>query len=151
MPISISRRALLGSGVAAAAMPRRARAADKPIRIGVLTDMAGPYAANTGVGSVLGAQMAVEDVMRNNPSIKAEVVQADLQLKPDVAVAITRDWFDNQGVDVEPVARDGDRDVGLQLQIRLHDFRLDRRVVAHDVLDRHLRAEHRTDTGVGGV
>ena len=88
MQISISRRALLGAGAAAAAMPRRARAADKPIRIGVLTDMGGPYAANTGVGSVLGAQMAVEDFMRNNPSIKAEVVQADLQLKPDVAIAI---------------------------------------------------------------
>ena len=100
MQISISRRAMLGAGAAAAAMPRRARAADKPIRIGVLTDMGGPYAANTGLGSVLGAQMAVEDFMRNNPSIKAEVVQADLQLKPDVAVAIARDWFDNQGVDV---------------------------------------------------
>ena len=100
MQISISRRAMLGAGAAAAAMPRRARAADKPIRIGVLTDMGGPYAANTGLGSVLGAQMAVEDFMRNNPSIKAEVVQADLQLKPDVAVAIARDWLDNQGVDV---------------------------------------------------
>ena len=100
MPISIRRRALLGAGAAVAALPRRTRAADKPIRIGVLTDMAGPYAANTGLGSVLGAQMAVEDFMRNNPSIKAEVVQADLQLKPDVAVAITRDWCDNQGVDV---------------------------------------------------
>ncbi|HME27302.1 MAG TPA: ABC transporter substrate-binding protein [Acetobacteraceae bacterium] len=100
MSTSIRRRALLGAAAAAATLPRRARAADKPIRIGVLTDMAGPYAANTGLGSVLGAQMAVEDFMRNNPSIKAEVVQADLQLKPDVAVAITRDWFDNQGVDV---------------------------------------------------
>ena len=100
MQTSISRRAMLGAGAAAAAMPRRARAADKPIRIGVLTDMGGPYAANTGLGSVLGAQMAVEDFMRNNPAIKAEVVQADLQLKPDVAVAIARDWLDNQGVDV---------------------------------------------------
>src|SRR5512144_1793030 len=100
MSLTIGRRAVLGAGIAAAALPRRVRAADKPIRIGVLTDMAGPYAANTGLGSVLGAQMAVEDFMRNTPSIKAEVVQADLQLKPDVAIAITRDWCDNQGVDV---------------------------------------------------
>src|SRR5512144_1014751 len=100
MSLTIGRRAVLGAGLAAAALPRRPRAADRPIRIGVLTDMAGPYAANTGPGSVLGAQMAVEDFMRNNPSIKAEVVQADLQLKPDVAVAIARDWFDTQGVDV---------------------------------------------------
>ena len=100
MLTSIGRRALLGAGAAAVALPRRSRAADKPIRIGVLTDMAGPYAANTGLGSVLGAQMAVEDFMRDHPSIKAEVVQADLQLKPDVAVGISRDWLDNQGVDV---------------------------------------------------
>src|SRR6185437_3411034 len=51
MLTSIGRRALLGAGAAAVALPRRSRAADKPIRIGVLTDMAGPYAANTGLGS----------------------------------------------------------------------------------------------------
>ncbi|HEX3399477.1 MAG TPA: ABC transporter substrate-binding protein [Acetobacteraceae bacterium] len=103
MPPSISRRRILQAGAAigtAAALPRRARAADKPIRIGVLTDMTGVYAANTGPGSVLGAQMAVEDFMRAHPSIKAEVVQADLQLKPDVALAIAADWYDNKGVDV---------------------------------------------------
>ena len=103
MHAPISRRAVLHAGAAvsaAAALPRRARAADKPIRIGVLTDMTGAYAANTGPGSVLGAQMAVEDFMHAHPAIKAEVVQADLQLKPDVALAIAADWFDNKGVDV---------------------------------------------------
>jgi branched-chain amino acid transport system substrate-binding protein len=100
MPISIRRRVLLGAGLAAGALPRRVRAADKPIRIGVLTDMTGAYAANTGPGSVLGAQLAVEDFMRARPDVKAEVVQADLQLKPDVALAIAADWYDNKGVDV---------------------------------------------------
>src|ERR1700733_621094 len=100
MQTSIGRRALLGAGVAAAALSRRTFAADKPIRIGVLTDMTGVYAANTGPGSVLGAQMAVEDFMRAHTTIKAEVVQADLQLKPDVALAIAADWYENQGGDV---------------------------------------------------
>jgi branched-chain amino acid transport system substrate-binding protein len=100
MQTSIGRRGLLGAGLAAAAMPRRSRAADRPIRIGVLTDMTGAYAANTGPGSVLGAQMAVEDFMRTHPGVQAEVVQADLQLKPDVALAIAADWYDNKGVDV---------------------------------------------------
>ena len=50
MQTSIGRRALLGAGVAAATLPRRTYAADKPIRIGVLTDMTGVYAANTGPG-----------------------------------------------------------------------------------------------------
>src|ERR1700722_5873075 len=100
MQTSIGRRALLGAGVAAATLPRRTYAADKPIRIGVLTDMTGAYAANTGPGSVLGTQMAVEDFMQAHPGVKAEVVQADLQLKPDVALAIAADWYDNKGVDV---------------------------------------------------
>ena len=53
MHVSISRRAVLRAGAAvsvAAALPRRARAADKPIRLGVLTDMTGADAANTGPG-----------------------------------------------------------------------------------------------------
>jgi branched-chain amino acid transport system substrate-binding protein len=103
MKSTIGRRAILSGGLAvgaAATLPRRAHAADKPIRIGVLTDMVGVYAANTGRGSVLGAQMAVEDFMQSHPGIKAEVVQADLQLKPDVALAIAADWYDNKGVDV---------------------------------------------------
>jgi branched-chain amino acid transport system substrate-binding protein len=103
MKTIIGRRAILQGGLAvgaAATLPRRVRAADKPIRIGVLTDMTGAYAANTGPGSVLGAQMAVEDFMQSHPGIKAEVVQADLQLKPDVALAIAADWYDNKGVDV---------------------------------------------------
>ncbi|HEX4172683.1 MAG TPA: ABC transporter substrate-binding protein [Acetobacteraceae bacterium] len=100
MQTTISRRVLFSAGVAAATMPRRSRAADRPIRIGVLTDMTGAYAANTGPGSVLGAQMAVEDFMRTHPGVRAEVVQADLQLKPDVALAIAADWYDNKAVDV---------------------------------------------------
>jgi branched-chain amino acid transport system substrate-binding protein len=95
-----TRRTVIATGLAAATLPRVARAQQKPIRIGVLTDMGGPYAANTGPGSVLGTQMAAEDFMRSHPDIKVEVVSADLQLKPDVALAISADWFDNQGVDV---------------------------------------------------
>jgi len=94
-----TRRTILAAGLAAA-LPTRARAQSKPIRIGVLTDMSGPYAANTGPGSVLATQMAAEDFMREHPALKVEVVSADLQLKPDVALGIAADWFDNQDVDV---------------------------------------------------
>ena len=70
MTPNISRRAVIGgTGLAAStvALPRRAGAQTAPIRIGVLTDMAGPYAANTGAGSVLGARMAIEDFARAIP------------------------------------------------------------------------------------
>src|SRR3954447_21358902 len=100
MTSSISRRAALGAGLAAAALPGRARAQRAPIRIGVLTDMAGPYAANTGKGSITGAQIAVEDFAKAHPDIPVEVVSADLQLKPDVAMAISGKWIDTDGVDL---------------------------------------------------
>ena len=100
MTVSFGRRSVMGGGLAAAALPRRAFAQQKPIRIGVLTDMAGAYAANTGAGSVAGAQLAIEDFTKANPGIKVELVSADLQLKPDVALAIASSWYDNDGVDL---------------------------------------------------
>src|SRR5580692_10988390 len=100
MTSSITRRATLGAGLAAAALTGRARAQRAPIRIGVLTDMAGVYAANTGPGSVVGAQLAVEDFLKTNPDFPVDVVSADLQLKPDVAVAISGQWLDTGGVDL---------------------------------------------------
>src|ERR1700722_7170899 len=80
--------------------PARARAERPPIRIGVLTDMVGPYAANTGAGSIAGAQLAVEDFAKAHPDLPVEVVSADLQLKPDVALSIAGKWLDSEGVDV---------------------------------------------------
>src|SRR5487761_2691429 len=100
MNASIPRRGLIASGIAASVLPRVAHAQSKPIRIGVLTDMVGAYAANTGPGSVAGARLAIEDFARLHPTVKVELVSADLQLKPDVAVAIAGDWLDNKGVDL---------------------------------------------------
>lgn len=100
---SMSRRQVLGGGVAAGAslsFPRRSKAADNTVRIGVLTDMAGTYAALTGPGSVLAARMAIEDFAKTHPEIKVELVSADMLLKPDVALAIAGNWFDSQGVDL---------------------------------------------------
>jgi branched-chain amino acid transport system substrate-binding protein len=100
MSLPIQRRELLVGGLAAAALPQVGWAQSKPIRIGVLTDMVGAYAANTGPGSVAGAKLAIEDFAKLHPNLKVELVSADLQLKPDVAVGIAGDWLDNQSVDL---------------------------------------------------
>jgi branched-chain amino acid transport system substrate-binding protein len=100
MNASMPRRGLLAGGLAAASLPRAGWAQSKPIRIGVLTDMVGAYAANTGPGSVAGTRLAIEDFAKLHPDLKVELVSADLQLKPDVAVGIAGDWLDNQGVDL---------------------------------------------------
>src|SRR4051794_23976576 len=98
--MAVSRRHLPAAGAVAAALPRSGWAQSKPIRIGVLTDMVGVYAANTGPGSVAGSRLAIEDFAKLHPDVKVELVSADLQLKPDVAKAIAGDWLDNQGVDL---------------------------------------------------
>jgi len=96
----MKRRSILTAGLAATVLPRRSFAQQKTIRVGVLTDMAGAYAANTGKGSVIGAQLAIEDFAKSHPAIKVELVSADLQLKPDVALAIAKGWYANDGVDL---------------------------------------------------
>jgi branched-chain amino acid transport system substrate-binding protein len=100
---TLSRRTVLGSTIVAGiglSMPRVARANDQTIRIGVLTDMVGTYSTQTGPGSVLSAQFAIDDFRKLHPEIKVELLSADMQLKPDVALAIAGDWFDNRGVDL---------------------------------------------------
>lgn len=78
--------------------PARAQTA-KVIRLGVLADLNGPYAGNTGKGSVVGTQLAAEDFMKAHPDIQVEVIQDDFQNKPDVGLSMARDWIDRQGVD----------------------------------------------------
>jgi branched-chain amino acid transport system substrate-binding protein len=104
MNMAITRRSALVGGTAVAASlgrPRRAKsAADPTIRIGVLTDMTGTYADLTGPGSVLAAQMAIDDFRKTHPDINVELLAADMLLKPDVALSIAGDWFGNKGVDL---------------------------------------------------
>ena len=76
-----------------------AEISDSVIRIGVLNDQSSLYADAAGPGSVLAAQMAVEDFGPFGPGIKVEVVSADHQNKPDIGSAIVRRWLDVGGVD----------------------------------------------------
>ncbi|MBI1775791.1 MAG: ABC transporter substrate-binding protein [Proteobacteria bacterium] len=82
------------------ALPSALRGQERPIRIGVLNDMSGPYADFQGPGSVQAAQMAVEDRGGKAAGRKVEVVFADHQNKTDVGAAIARRWIDEEGVDV---------------------------------------------------
>jgi branched-chain amino acid transport system substrate-binding protein len=72
------------------------------VKIGVLTDMSGLYSDNSGIGSVIAAQMAVADFAKANPSvpIKAEIVSADHQNKPDVGTNVANQWIDVDHVDL---------------------------------------------------
>ncbi|WP_353154292.1 ABC transporter substrate-binding protein [Pollutimonas bauzanensis] len=90
---------LLGCTVALSMLSAQAQETLTP-RIGVLTDMSGTYSDIAGKGSVVAAQMAVEDFAARHPEVKADVVSADHQNKTDVGLSIARSWIDNDHVDV---------------------------------------------------
>jgi branched-chain amino acid transport system substrate-binding protein len=69
------------------------------LRVGVLNDMSSVYADFQGPGSVVAAQLAVEDFAALSQR-KIEVLSADHQNKPDVGASIARRWLDVDGVDV---------------------------------------------------
>ena len=70
------------------------------VKIGVLNDRSGVYADLSGEGSVVAAQMAVEDFDAASKGINVEIVSADHQNKPDIASNIARQWYDQEGVDL---------------------------------------------------
>jgi len=70
------------------------------VKFGVLTDMSGVFADLSGAGSVEAARLAIEEFGGSVLGSKIELVLADHQHKPEVALSIARQWFDTEGVDV---------------------------------------------------
>ncbi len=75
-------------------------AAAEKVKLGVLTDMTGTFSDLSGAGSVEAAKLAVEDFGGSVLGDKIEVVFADHQHKPEVALNVARQWLDLDGVDV---------------------------------------------------
>jgi branched-chain amino acid transport system substrate-binding protein len=99
----VSRRLVFQGSLATATLTgghiRAAKAAVKPIRIGILTELSGANTSGAGPGSVLAGQMAVADFMAAHPSTPVEVISADHQASADTALSIARNWLDTGGVD----------------------------------------------------
>jgi len=96
------RQTLAHFGVAAAGftgfMPKQSRAQARPLRIGVMDDMTGPYAANAGPGVVTAAKMAIDDFGGKVLGREVEVLQANDQNKIEVGVVTARNWYENNDV-----------------------------------------------------
>jgi branched-chain amino acid transport system substrate-binding protein len=78
----------------------QAQLSDDVVRVGVLTDLSGPYADWSGPGSVVAARMAAEDHGGRVLGKPIEVVGGDHQNKPDVGGALARRWIDTDRVDM---------------------------------------------------
>jgi branched-chain amino acid transport system substrate-binding protein len=100
--IEINRRMVVGAALGlVAAVPfgtRSAKANDTELIIGVLTDQSGPLADDSGPGSMLAAQMAIDDFKPNWPDRTVKLVGGDHLNKPDLAASIARRWFENDSV-----------------------------------------------------
>jgi branched-chain amino acid transport system substrate-binding protein len=76
-----------------------ARAGEKAVTLGVLNDMSSLYSDATGKGSLIAAQMAVEDFGGTVLGKPIVVLSADHQNKPDIGSNIANKWIDEDGVD----------------------------------------------------
>jgi branched-chain amino acid transport system substrate-binding protein len=101
-----------------------AQISDDVVRIGVLTDLSSWGRDNSGPGSVIAAQMAVQEFGTTVLGKPIEIISADHQMKTDVGVQIVRDWFDNRKVDaVVDVPNSG-------IAIAIHNMVRDRNKIA---------------------
>ena len=94
-----SRRQVLGGALLATGFVGRATRAARPVvRIGVLGAQSGPYREIAGPGALACVRQAVAEFGAG--SFDIEILVADHQNKPDVGVALARQWFDRDGVDM---------------------------------------------------
>lgn len=75
-------------------------AMSETLRIGVLTDMTSISSQVAGRGSVVAAEMAIEEFGRKPAGMDIELISADHQAKPELAASIAREWIDTQDIDL---------------------------------------------------
>ena len=77
-----------------------ALAGEKSVKIGVLTDLTSFASTAMGPGSVLAGQLAVEHFGGKVLDKPIELISADMQSKPDLAVQIAHRWYEAENVDL---------------------------------------------------
>src|SRR4051794_6844436 len=105
--MATSRRTLLKNSAAAAAALSfdwtRAQAQAETVRIGLIYDLTGPFAAGGSVASSVGAQIAI-DLVNEKGGIggkyKVAAVAADSQSKPEVAINEAVRLIDQEKIDI---------------------------------------------------
>jgi len=90
----------LSSAVALCSLFLAAPALAQGVKIGILNDQSGVYADYGGKWSLEAAKMAIEDFGGEVLGNKIELITADHQNKPDLAVSIARRWYDVENVDM---------------------------------------------------
>jgi branched-chain amino acid transport system substrate-binding protein len=105
--------------ILAAPLVARAEIPNHTVKIGILNDQSGPFADQSGKGSVAAAELAVQDFAKEAGPLKVEILYGDHQNKPDIGSNIVRQWVDQDGV--AAVADAVNSGVGLAVNQIMHD------------------------------
>jgi branched-chain amino acid transport system substrate-binding protein len=89
-----------GAFALAAPVVAQQKVSDGVVKIGVLTDMSGLYSDLGGQGSVVAAQMAIDDFGKTVLGAKIELISADHANNAETGANRMREWFDRQQVDM---------------------------------------------------
>ena len=90
----------LAASLMGAWAPAQAVISDDEIRVGLMVDMNSIYSHITGQGSVVAAQMAIEDVGGKVAGKPIRLIHADHANSVERARELAQDWLYAQGVDV---------------------------------------------------
>lgn len=99
-----------------------AQMSDGVVKIGIMNDQAGPYSSVQGHGSVVAAQLAIDDFGGKVKGVPIALVVGDHANKSDVGVAMARRWMDVENVDM--IADFGNSSVSLAVQEATRDKRV---------------------------
>lgn len=81
-------------------MASAALAGPDAITVGVINDLSGVYADLGGQGSVVAAQIAVDEFGPKVLGKPIKIMSGDHQNKPDIGSQLARRWFDVDNVDM---------------------------------------------------
>ena len=95
--MKLTRRSALALAATAVSPMARAQSSNK-LKLGIITDLSGPY-ADLSRPSEACARQAVEDFGAAAKGWDIEILTAEHQNKADLAASIARQWFDRDGVD----------------------------------------------------
>jgi branched-chain amino acid transport system substrate-binding protein len=77
----------------------RAQSSSRPVQLGLVSDMGGPFRDVGGPGQRVAAELAVQDFGGSVLGRQVAVRQADGQNRADISSQIAREWIDRDGVD----------------------------------------------------
>lgn len=111
------------AGALALVLSAQGAAAQQVVKIGIMTDMSGPYSDMGGPGSVAAAQLAVDDCLAKEcKGMKIELLSMDHQNKADIGVQKAREWSEVDKVNAIADLTNSAVALGVQKLTVDHDF-----------------------------